>query len=122
MAIMNQTDPRDTTGFLAEKKARQTRKDTQEAKDQLNVARAAEAAVLATEVHDPVLQAPIVLDEIEDLGISMADDSVIIRTIADIEDMTYGVGNTYNFKQGVKYKVPRSVADHLAYLGYTWQP
>jgi len=34
--------------------------------------------------------------------------------------MTFGVGNSYTFKQGVRYKVPRELADYLQMLGYIW--
>jgi hypothetical protein len=47
---------------------------------------------------------------------------VVIRTITDIDDMSYGVGNTYTFKAGVKYRVPKSLADYLEQLGYIWRP
>jgi hypothetical protein len=63
-----------------------------------------------------------VLDEIENVGVSTAGDMVVIRTITDIDDMSYGVGNTYTFKAGVKYRVPKSLADYLEQLGYIWRP
>ena len=75
-----------------------------------------------TTVEPKKPDAPLVLDEIENVGVSTAGDMVIIRTITDIEDMSYGVGNTYTFKAGVKYRVPRSLADYLEQLGYIWRP
>ena len=59
--------------------------------------------------------------EIEEVGVSVNNDKVVIRTIADIEDMTYGIGNSYTFKQGVKYSVPRDLAAYLESLGYIWR-
>ena len=47
---------------------------------------------------------------------------VVIRTITDIEEMTYGVGNHYTFKAGVKYRVPVNLANYLEDLGYIWRP
>ena len=120
MAIEAPTSPLDTTGYAAEKRARQTAKDKQVEKDRITTARAQEAEELATGVFEPKRQQAIVLDEIEEVGVTMADDSVIIRTIVDIEQMTYGVGNEYNFKKGVKYKVPRDLALYLEDLGYLW--
>ena len=46
------------------------------------------------------------------------DDTVVIRVVQDIESMTLGVGNTYNFKAGQKYKVTKAVAKHLEEKGY----
>ena len=53
---------------------------------------------------------------------STEGDMVVIRTITDIEDMTYGVGNNYTFKAGVKYRVPSHLATYLEQLGYIWRP
>ena len=43
--------------------------------------------------------------------------SVVIRVDADIDDMTYGMRNgepdNYTFKEGLKYRVPVQVAEHL---------
>jgi hypothetical protein len=47
---------------------------------------------------------------------------VVIRTITDVEEMTYGVGNNYTFKAGVKYRVPSGLAGYLEQLGYIWRP
>ena len=66
--------------------------------------------------------APLVLDEIENVGVSTAGDMVVIRTITDIDDMTFGVGNAYSFKAGVKYRVPATLAAYLEQLGYIWRP
>jgi len=50
-----------------------------------------------------------------DQGIVHADDPTrIIRTNADIGNMTLGVGTNYSFKAGQKYRVPKHVAEHLA--------
>jgi hypothetical protein len=81
-----------------------------------------EAIELETQVFDPKNpDQPILIDEIEEVGVSVNNDKVVIRTIADIEDMTYGIGNSYTFKQGVKYSVPRDLAQYLESLGYIWR-
>lgn len=43
-----------------------------------------------------------------------------IRVNSTIENMTFGVGNNYNFEEGKQYRVPAAVADHLEELGYVW--
>lgn len=118
--VSTPTSPLDATGHAAEKRARQTAKDKQVEQDRITTARAQEVEELATGVYEPKRQQAIVLDEVEEVGVVMADDSVIIRTIVDIDQMTYGVGNEYNFRQGVKYKVPRDLAKYLESLGYLW--
>ena len=75
------------------------------------------------DVFDPKHpEAPLVLDEIETVGVSVNNERVIVRTITDIEDMTFGVGNHYTFKAGVKYSVPKELAAYLDQLGYIWRP
>jgi hypothetical protein len=111
----------DATGRAAEDAAKRNAAELAKRKDEISISRAAEADSLARDVFDPKTpDKPILIDEIETVGVSVNNDMVIIRTNSDIEDMTYGVGNTYNFKQGVKYSVPRHLAAYLERLGYIW--
>ena len=121
------TSPQDTTGRAVEDAAKRNAAELAARKDEIALSRQAEAASLENDVFDPKRpDAPILLDEVEEVGVNVAaDDFVIIRTISDIEDMTYGVVNgapqNYTFKAGVKYKVPADLASYLARLGYTWK-
>ena len=116
------TSPLDATGKAAEDAAKKNAAELQKRKDEISISRAAEEELLETAVFDPKNpDAPILLDEIEEVGVSVNNDKVVIRTISDIEDMTYGVGNQYTFKAGVKYSVPRDLADYLQRLGYIWR-
>ena len=48
--------------------------------------------------------------EVQDLGpepITVDEESRVIRVNTDIEDMTYGVGTSYTFLRGRRYKVPK---------------
>ena len=75
----------------------------------------------ATEVVDmTVPDAPTIIDEVESVGVSLADESVVVRVAEDIEMMTIGVGNHYSFQTGKKYKVPKHVAAHLQEKGYLY--
>ena len=74
----------------------------------------------ATEVVDLTASVPTVIDEVEDLGVSLADDSVVIRVAEDLEMMTIGAGNHYSFQAGKKYKVSQVVANHLREKGYLY--
>ena len=114
------------TGRAAEEAAKRNAEELQKRKDEISISRAAQEELLETAVFDPKNpDQPILIDEIEEVGVSVNNDKVVIRTISDIEDMTYGVINgtpqSYTFKQGVKYSVPRDLAIYLEQLGYTWR-
>lgn len=113
--------PTDATGVA---RAREIKKNTDELKrraDEISTLAAEEAKRMDTEVFDPKQDdVPVVIDEVITVGTELADDSIVIRLIADIETMTWGYGNEYSFKAGVKYKVPRDLANHLETLGYLY--
>lgn len=116
------TSPLDATGRAVEDAAKKNAAEIKKRQEEISLSRAAEEELLATGVFDPKKpDAPIVLDEIEEIGVSVNNDFVVIRTQQDIEEMTYGVGNVYSFKAGVKYKVSRDLANYLERLGYIWQ-
>lgn len=118
-----QTSPLDATGRAAETATKKNAAELKKRKDEISIAAQVEAESLENNVFDPKQpDAPLVLDEIENLGVSTEGDMVVIRTITDIEDMTYGVGNNYTFKAGVKYRVPSHLATYLEQLGYIWRP
>ena len=115
------TSPLDATGKAAEDAARRNAEALKARADEISVSRQAEVESLETDVFDPKKpDAPLLIDEVEEVGVTVNNDTVIIRTITDIDDMTFGVGNSYSFKQGVRYKVPRDLADYLQGLGYVW--
>lgn len=117
------TSPLDATGKAAEDAAKRNAAELRKRQDEITLMRQQEDELLQTAVFDPKKpDAPILLDEIEELGVAVNNDTVVIRTITDIDDMTYGVGNVYSFKAGVKYSVPRDLADYLEGLGYIWRP
>ena len=117
------TSPLDATGLAAEKATKANQEALRKRKDEISIAAQIEAESLEKDVFDPKHpEAPLVLDEIEDIGVSVAGDMVVIRTITDVEEMTYGVGNHFTFKAGVKYRVPSGLATYLEQLGYIWRP
>lgn len=117
------TSPLDATGKAAEDAAKRNAKELAARKEEITLMRQQEDELLETAVFDPKKpDQPVFIDEIEEVGVSVNNDKVIIRTITDIEEMTYGVGNVYTFKAGVKYSVPRDLADYLEGLGYIWRP
>jgi hypothetical protein len=115
------TSPQDATGRAAELAAKANAKALADRADEISISRQIEAENLERDVFDARNpDKPLLIDEIEEVGVSVNNDKVIIRTHQDIEDMTFGVGNTYSFKAGVKYSVPRDLAVYLNELGYTW--
>lgn len=117
------TSPLDATGAAAEKAAKKNAAELRKRQEEISIAAQIEAESLEKDIFDPKQpDAPLVLDEIENVGVSTAGDMVVIRTITDIEEMTYGVGNNYTFKAGVKYRVPSGLARYLEDLGYIWRP
>lgn len=65
--------------------------------------------------------APTIVDEVIEVGVGLADGSVVVRVAEDVDNMTYGYGNNYKFTAGGKYKVPRGVADRLQTLGLLYE-
>lgn len=121
------TSPLDATGRAAEQAAKKNAAEKKKRQEEISIATQIEEERLENNVFDPKQpDAPIVLDEIENVGVSTANDTVVIRTITDIDDMTYGVVSgtpqNYTFKAGVKYRVPSHLANYLEDLGYIWRP
>ena len=118
-----QTSPLDATGKAAENAAKKNAAELKKRQDEIALSRQVEAESLEKDVFDPKNpDQPILIDEIETVGVAVNNDYVIVRTITDIEEMTFGVGNSYTFKAGVKYSVPRALAAYLEQLGYIWRP
>ena len=115
------TSPMDATGRAVEEAAKRNEAELAKRKDEISISRQIEAESLANDVFDPKKpDQPLLIDEIEEIGISVNNESVVIRVNSDIEEMTFGVGNHYTFKSGVRYKVSRELADYLQGLGYLW--
>ncbi|KJK55353.1 hypothetical protein UK12_29215 [Saccharothrix sp. ST-888] len=71
----------------------------------------AEAVSVAPAEGDDDVAAPV----------QIAPDFATIRVACDLEHVTIGQGNVYEFREGQVYKVPMNVALHLHNLGYVWQ-
>ena len=119
------TSPQDATGRAAEDAAKRNAAALAARAEEISVSRQQEVISLENDIFDAKHpEKPILIDEIEEVGVSVNNDSVVIRTISDIEEMTYGIVNgapqNYTFKAGVRYKVPRDLANYLQGLGYLW--
>ena len=117
-----QVSPLDATGKAAADATKKNQEELRKRKDEISIAANIEAESLENDVFDPKKPDAPLVDEIENVGVTTANDTVIIRTVTDIEEMTYGVGNHYSFKAGVKYRVSPDLANYLEQLGYIWRP
>ena len=109
--------PADVTGRKREALVAANLEEMQEKANSMSMATAEAQIKLETEVIDATKpdRQTVIVDE---PTIVSDDAEVVIRVIEDIENMTLGSGNNYNFKAGQKYKVTKHVAQHLLEKGY----
>jgi hypothetical protein len=117
--MASKAKPTDVTGRKREKQIAENAEAMQESAQRMSMATAEAAVKLETEVIDATVpdRQTVIVDE-PTIVSSGTEDTVVIRVIDDIENMTLGVGNTYSFKAGQKYQVTRNVARHLEQKGY----
>lgn len=112
--------------YTGQQKARLAKEKAEELKarqEEITITQQVEEEKLRTEVVDYTSdepEPPVIVDSVEDVGVTLADDTVIIRVTEEIIDMTWGAGNLLSFTPGRKYKVPRELANHLQEKGYIW--
>lgn len=110
--------PSDVTGRTRAALQEQFVEEQQQRAGEMSLATAKAAETLNETIDATVPNRPtIIVDSATTVGKEDAD-MVEIRVIENIENMTLGVGNNYNFKAGQKYRVTRAVADHLKEKGY----
>lgn len=108
----------DYTGSQADKLAKE--------RDEAAAARAAEITMTqqATEqakeevvdyVSPPQDEAPVAQHSVE-----VRQPYRTVRINSDLEQVTYGAGNHYDFERGRTYKLPADFADHLDRQGFVW--
>ena len=113
--------PTDATGVARQKAIKKNAEELKRREQEMTTIAAAEARRMETEVFDAKTEETVtIIDEVIVTDPEFADDTVIVRTISDIESMTWGYGNVYNFQAGVKYKIPKDLAEHLESLGYLY--
>lgn len=109
----------DFTGRQKEALQKQYAEEQAKRAEEMSLATAEAKIKLETEVVDATepSRATVIVEDIKNVA-KEDDDTVIIRVVQDVESMTLGVGNTYSFKAGQKYKVTKAVANHLKEKGY----
>lgn len=110
--------PTDATGRQREKLIQENAEAVQEAATQMAMATAEKAVALETEVIDATKPntATIVVDE--PIVVDKGSETVTIRVVETIENMTFGAGNYFSFEAGKKYQVTQDLARHLEEKGY----
>jgi len=111
--------PTDATGRVREQLLEANAQAQSDRAAEMSMATAQAKIALDTNVVDATVpdRQTVIVDEPVTVG-SPSDENVEIRVIQDIENMTLGVGNNYNFKAGQRYKVTKDVALHLKEKGY----
>jgi len=111
----------DVTGRKREELVKANAEELARRSEEMSIATAIDAAKLETEITDLTApNKPTVIDEIETVGVDLADETVVVRVAEDLEMITIGVGKHYTFKAGAKYKVSKQVANHLREKGYLY--
>lgn len=111
----------DFTGRQAQAVAEQAAADKAARDAQIAEAKAAEEQEFRDSIFDlSNPENPVVVDDVIEVGVQMANDTVLVRVSETVENMTVGHGNTYHFKAGGKYLVPTEVAERLEELGLLW--
>jgi hypothetical protein len=112
----------DVTGRQREQMIKDQATEQARRAEELSMVNAVEATRMETETIDVSVKPdqPTVIDEVESVGVDLADDTTVIRVAEDLDMVTIGAGNHYSFKAGQKYKVQKHVADHLKEKGYLY--
>ena len=110
--------PMDVTGRAREDLAEQLSEEVSQRAEEMSLATATAKLNIETQVIDATKpdRQTVIVDTVTKVG--SQDDTVVIRVVETIENMTLGSGNNYSFKAGQKYEVTRAVALHLKEKGY----
>ena len=116
---MSKAKVSDVTGRQREEQLKAVAEQQASRASEMSMATIAQSYKDEVEVTDLTVSSnPTIIDEVESVGVSLADDQVVVRLAEDLEQMTFGSGNYYSFKAGKKYKVSKALANHLEEKGY----
>jgi hypothetical protein len=123
MATTRTKASNDFTGRQAKVLADEAAREQEQKAAEMAMMTATTAKEFENTVQDMTVRpdAPTVIDDVVEMGVVLADDSIVVRVAEDVDSMTYGHGNTYTFTAGGKYKVPRGVAERLEDLGLLYE-
>lgn len=110
--------PRDYTGKKKQQLAEEKQEEQLQRAEELALITAEKTASLE-EVNEEFIDAlPSNITQSD--SVEVAEEHVIVRTNCDLDNVTIGYGNTFNFKMGQRYKVPRWIADYLKHRDFLW--
>jgi hypothetical protein len=123
MPARNVARPGDLTGRTKAALAKEHAEDLARREGEIALINAAEAAEKANTVvevkpkqPEPVVDTVVEVAETVEVETPMRE----FRVNTALENMTFGHGNHYDFEEGVRYKAPKALYDHLDSLGYIW--
>lgn len=124
-APRTKVNPRDFTGRQKQILAEQTAEERARRADEITMidAQARVARDQPIELDSTGREVPREADvsEQEPAPIQVAPEFATIRVNCDLEKVTIGQENNFDFREGQVYRVPYNVARHLDSLGYIWQ-
>lgn len=117
--MANTKKPTDFTGRKIEELKKQQLEDQSNENEAADLAARQAKVDLETQVINATepSRATVIVDEVITVS-NPENETVVIRVVDDIEAMTFGAGSFYSFKAGVKYEVPKTLANHLQAKGY----
>jgi hypothetical protein len=124
-APRTKTNPRDFTGrqkqVLAEQAAEQRAKRADEISMIDAQARVAKEQPIQLDSTGREVPREADVSDQNPAPVQVAPEFATIRVNCDLEKVTIGQGNNFDFAEGQVYRVPYHVALHLDALGYIWQ-
>jgi hypothetical protein len=124
MPARNVARPGDLTGRNKAALAKEHAEELKQRENEISLINAAAAADRDETVHDVVPRdtapapapAPVEVADAVEVETPMRE----FRVNTSLENMTYGHGNHFDFEEGVRYRAPKALYDHLDSLGYIW--
>jgi hypothetical protein len=124
MPARNVARPGDLTGRNKASLAKEHAEELKARENEISLINAQAAAERDDTVHEVVPKdmrpapapAPIAVSDAVEVETPMRE----FRVNTSLENMTFGHGNHFDFEEGVRYKAPKALYDHLDGLGYIW--
>jgi hypothetical protein len=124
MPARNVARPGDLTGRTKAALTKEHAEELKQREGEIALINAQAAADRDDTVHEvkprdlsaPPAPAPIEVADAVEVETPMRE----FRVNTALENMTFGHGNHFDFEEGVRYKAPKALYDHLDSLGYIW--
>lgn len=124
MPARNVARPGDLTGRNKAALAKEHAEELKQRENEIALINAAAAAERDDTVHDVVPRdtapapAPDPIEVADAVEVETPTREFRVNT--SLENMTFGHGNHFDFEEGVRYRAPKALYDHLDSLGYIW--